>query len=186
MKIYLYLLSLLLGSCTIEAGPDHKLIDLRVNHYKHTAAALDPVMVMLVQEKNRIGNDQWQYHYDEIEGFTFEMGYVYDLKVRKVKIINPPADASSFVYRLHRIQRKQQVPAGEQFQILLQRSFGEAGAESYITGSPVDGFYILDEIKIECGALCDELEEKLESGDEITGVFEHIDNFNHRLVGIIP
>ncbi|PTT37503.1 hypothetical protein DBR28_09820, partial [Chryseobacterium sp. HMWF028] len=38
--------------------------------------------------------------YSNIEGFTYEPGYEYVLKVKTEKITNPPADASSIKYTL--------------------------------------------------------------------------------------
>ncbi len=38
---------------------------------------------------------EWQRFYDQIEGFTFEPGFEYELRVREEQVANPPADASS-------------------------------------------------------------------------------------------
>lgn len=44
----------------------------------------------------RDGSDQpWRLFYGAIEGFTFEPGYRYRLKVEEIPVENPPADASS-------------------------------------------------------------------------------------------
>lgn len=42
------------------------------------------------------------YFYDSIEGFTYEDGYEYTLLVQRGRVDNPPADGSSFRYRLVR------------------------------------------------------------------------------------
>ncbi|RXM38438.1 hypothetical protein BOQ62_17625 [Chryseobacterium sp. CH21] len=42
----------------------------------------------------------WTNFYSKIEGFTYEPGYEYVLKVKTEKIANPPADASSIKYTL--------------------------------------------------------------------------------------
>lgn len=42
----------------------------------------------------------WGIFYNRIEGFEFEDGYEYVLKVRKDTVLNPPADASSLKYTL--------------------------------------------------------------------------------------
>ncbi len=52
---------------------------------------------MQVKEKE---SDSWQNFYSNIEGFTYEPGYEYVLKVKTEKIANPPADASSIKYTL--------------------------------------------------------------------------------------
>ncbi len=38
---------------------------------------------------------EWQLYYDQIEGFTYEPGFEYELQVREEPIENPPADGSS-------------------------------------------------------------------------------------------
>ena len=45
-------------------------------------------------------SDNWTNFYSNIEGFTYEPGYEYVLKVKTEKIANPPADASSIKYTL--------------------------------------------------------------------------------------
>lgn len=42
----------------------------------------------------------WTNFYSNIEGFTYEPGYEYVLKVKTEKIANPPADGSSIKYTL--------------------------------------------------------------------------------------
>jgi hypothetical protein len=49
----------------------------------------------------------WQYFYSEIEGFTFEPGFDYELRVREEKVANPPADGSSLRLTLVRVVSKQ-------------------------------------------------------------------------------
>jgi len=53
----------------------------------------------------------WQYFYSEIEGFTFEPGFDYELRVREQKLANPPADGSSLRWTLVRMVSKKAVPA---------------------------------------------------------------------------
>ena len=45
---------------------------------------------------------EWQLFYDQIEGFTFEPGFTYELRVNVATIANPPADGSSLKYTLSR------------------------------------------------------------------------------------
>lgn len=46
---------------------------------------------------------EWQNFSGQIENFRYEAGYFYLLQVSKITVKNPPADASSFKYRLKRI-----------------------------------------------------------------------------------
>ncbi len=56
-----------------------------------------PMKCLQVKEKE---SDTWQNFYTNIEGFTYEPGYEYVLKVKTEKIENPPMDASSIKYTL--------------------------------------------------------------------------------------
>ena len=51
----------------------------------------------------------WQFFYSEIEGFTHEPGFDYELRVREEKVANPPADGSSLRWTLLRVVSKQAV-----------------------------------------------------------------------------
>ena len=56
-----------------------------------------PMKCLQVKEKE---SDSWQNFYTNIEGFTYEPGYEYVLKVKTEKIENPPMDGSSIKYTL--------------------------------------------------------------------------------------
>ncbi|MEB3309845.1 MAG: META and DUF4377 domain-containing protein [Snowella sp.] len=50
--------------------------------------------------------EQWRFFYGAIEGFTFEPGNLYKLKVREERIPNPPADSSDRKWILVEILEK--------------------------------------------------------------------------------
>jgi len=53
---------------------------------------------------------EWTYFYENIEGFDFESGYRYKLKVEKSKREgNLPADASAYTYKLKKVVSKKKV-----------------------------------------------------------------------------
>lgn len=56
-----------------------------------------PMKCLQVKEKE---SDSWENFYSNIEGFTYEPGFEYILKVKKEKIENPPMDGSSIKYIL--------------------------------------------------------------------------------------
>ncbi|MBT2622295.1 MULTISPECIES: DUF4377 domain-containing protein [Chryseobacterium] len=56
-----------------------------------------PMKCLQVKEK---ASENWTNFYSNIEGFTYEPGYEYVLKVKTEKIANPPADGSSIKYTL--------------------------------------------------------------------------------------
>ncbi|QIQ21962.1 DUF4377 domain-containing protein [Zophobihabitans entericus] len=72
----------------IEVGP--KLVD---------CVGVAPMQCMLVREN---GADEWQLYYSSIDGFDYEPGYTYKLKIDEKNIdpANTPADASSIRWKL--------------------------------------------------------------------------------------
>ena len=62
-----------------------------------------PMECMQVREDP---SGEWQLFYDQIEGFTFEPGFTYELRVNVATIANPPADGSSLKYTLVEVVNK--------------------------------------------------------------------------------
>lgn len=61
-----------------------------------------------VQKSDQIELEKWELFYDEIEGFVYEPGHIYQVKVEVIKKPEPiPADASSFSYQLVEIMSKE-------------------------------------------------------------------------------
>ncbi len=61
---------------------------------------------LLIKEKTE---DEWMYFYNDIEGFKYQEGYEYVVKVEVSNIKNPPADGSSLQYTLVKILSQEQV-----------------------------------------------------------------------------
>lgn len=51
--------------------------------------------------------DPWTLFYQGIDGFEYEEGYEYVVKVKRTNIENPPADASSIKYTLEEVVSKE-------------------------------------------------------------------------------
>jgi Domain of unknown function (DUF4377) len=69
---------------------------------------------LCLQVRELVGGDAWgawQPFFDAIEGFVYERGFIYDLAVARREIRNPPADGSSYAYRLLTILSKVAPPA---------------------------------------------------------------------------
>ena len=60
----------------------------------------------LTSVQRSAADQPWQYFYSEIEGFTHEPGFDYELRVREEKVANPPADGSSLRRTLVRVVSK--------------------------------------------------------------------------------
>ncbi|WP_082376990.1 DUF4377 domain-containing protein [Chryseobacterium indologenes] len=77
------------------AGADEKTFIVGPETADCTGVA--PMKCLQVKEK---ASENWTNFYTNIEGFTYEPGYEYVLKVKTEKIANPPADGSSIKYTL--------------------------------------------------------------------------------------
>lgn len=59
-----------------------------------------PRQCLLVKESE---DAEWEFFYDQIEGFTYVEGASYVVEVEITQVEDPPADASSVSYRLIRV-----------------------------------------------------------------------------------
>ena len=67
-----------------------------------------PLPGMKIKEENsKEWQDESQY---AIEGFTFEPGYFYTVKVKKTILANPPADSGNVRYKLIEVLKKEKDP----------------------------------------------------------------------------
>ena len=90
-----------LGCGLIE--PDPEFLRLFVGPDYTECMTLVPTTCLQVRF-DPLGN--WENFSDTIEGFEFEQGFYYELRVRRVSIADPPADASSFRWILLEIISK--------------------------------------------------------------------------------
>lgn len=120
------LMSALLGACnplpnnatptpeaTASASPtpsvmpgenaEDKTYTLYVNSQKVDCVGVGPQKCLQIR---RSEDESWSFFYDDIEGFTFEPGFVYTLRVSEEEIENPPADASSKRIKLEEVISK--------------------------------------------------------------------------------
>jgi len=98
-------LFLVLSACKKEELNASETI-MRVNYYRQSCQGEGVFNCYLTQEGNQVGTNNWNLFYDQIEGFQYEEGFIYTLKVRIDKVENPPADASSRKYILLKLVSK--------------------------------------------------------------------------------
>lgn len=66
-----------------------------------------PIECMLVKEQ---GEDEYRpLAFCGIQGFEYEKGYEYNLRVNKTTLANPPADGSIYKYQLVRVVEKRKI-----------------------------------------------------------------------------
>ena len=63
-----------------------------VGPYQVDCVGVAPQKCLLVKEDPK---DDWTFFYNQIEGFEYEPGYEYELRIREEEVKDPPADASS-------------------------------------------------------------------------------------------
>jgi hypothetical protein len=62
--------------------------------------------------------------YDQIDGFDYEWGYVYKLKIRVYELYEALEDASRYKYILDEVISKEQQPTRNTFDFVVSRSYG--------------------------------------------------------------
>jgi hypothetical protein len=96
----------LLGGCSSLFGPDERVVVMDIAPQRVACVGMAPQECLRVRQHP---DTTWGLFYDGIEGFEFEAGFEYTIRVGVRSIRNPPQDSSSEAYRLLAILRK--VPA---------------------------------------------------------------------------
>ncbi|HEU0079456.1 MAG TPA: DUF4377 domain-containing protein [Longimicrobiaceae bacterium] len=103
LRLLLPFLALLLGGaagccCGIPTdAAKAEEVTLFVAPYTRECTGMVVMQCMLVKERPQ---DEWGNFYGEIEGFAYEPGYSYRLRVLRRPVANPPADGSSVSWHL--------------------------------------------------------------------------------------
>jgi len=105
MKLLMLLLTL---STAVFA---QETIKMQVKEQKVSCTGVAPMECLEV----KIGKEkEWSYFYDRIEGFDYEPGYIYKLKVERTKKSGTvPADASAYTYKLRKVVSKKKAKSSE-------------------------------------------------------------------------
>jgi hypothetical protein len=85
---------------------DKQIVEMDVAPQRVSCVGVGPQECLRVRQHP---DTAWTLFYDGIEGFQFEAGFEYTLRVAVRPVPNPPADGSTLAYRLLAILRK--VPA---------------------------------------------------------------------------
>ena len=97
----LALASVVVAACGPVGGPAEKTI--YVGPRQVDCVGVAPQKCLLVKENP---DDDWTMYYDRIEGFDYEPGYEYELRIVEEEVENPPADASSIRWTLVEVVSK--------------------------------------------------------------------------------
>ena len=96
------------AACTELPSAADREVTLHVAPYRRECKGLVVMQCMLVKERPQ---DEWQLFYDPIEGFEYEPGYDYRLRVLRRPVPDPPADGSSVSWRLLEMLEKTRADA---------------------------------------------------------------------------
>jgi heat shock protein HslJ len=102
---------------------------LWVNSFTVECEGVAPMTCLQVQEGDSPKPGKWENFYSNIEGFTYEAGYLYRLRIRKETLEDVPADASSIRYVLVQLLEKTRDPT---------ITINDIWAVTAIRGEPVD------------------------------------------------
>jgi hypothetical protein len=144
---------------------------LVVSHYKRDMTGVGPMLGLIIQKGESIGTNDWQFFYDNIEGFDYEWGYVYKLQVAYEEIPNPPADGSSIKTKLVKVISKEKVSDHATFKIRL--AYDDGGYFTFVSGDLSSGLRMSDEVSLDCGSLCAQLAAHLAAKRPLIGEFVH-------------
>lgn len=93
------------GATEPRAG--ERLSTLEVAPARVACVGVAPMQCLRVRA---LPDGAWQLFYDSIEGFTYEPGYTWVVRVVERDVPNPPADGSSVAYRLVTIVSRTAAP----------------------------------------------------------------------------
>ncbi|HST84826.1 MAG TPA: DUF4377 domain-containing protein [Kineosporiaceae bacterium] len=89
---------------TIEATREGTVAeDFYINSQLVECEGVAPQQCMQVRKSP---DEDWELFYGRIEGFTFEPGYAYKVRVRVTPVEQAPADASTLRYTLLEVEEK--------------------------------------------------------------------------------
>ena len=157
---------LFLSACGGKSNSENSVeLDLYVDHYKAECVG---VAVWLCLRTRDTTDMDWTLFYGCIEGFSYEWGYNYKLKIRVTDIENPPADASSKKYTLLKIESKEVEPTTTTFDVAASLAPGSITNIS-------DGIYqIYGDKQFSCElSQCDTLESLITQDQAILLEFSH-------------
>ncbi|MGJ1434177.1 DUF4377 domain-containing protein [Sphingobacterium spiritivorum] len=95
--IMISIIGIMLSACNLTKKANEKTIYIGADTKDCDAGVLQKECLQVKWMKEQ---KEWELFYDDIEGFSYEKGYEYELVVTEEKVENPPADASSVKYKL--------------------------------------------------------------------------------------
>ena len=97
-------LALPAAMCQSPASPTSEILTLEVAAAKVECVGEAASRCMLVRDS---ATTEWRKFYGSISGFEYVEGFRYRIRVERTRVANPPADGSSYRYRLIELLAKE-------------------------------------------------------------------------------
>ncbi|KQC02166.1 DUF4377 domain-containing protein [Pedobacter sp. Hv1] len=177
----LFCISIIVLSCKKDT---EDTVKMRVNIFKQTNYSFNKGFHLSVQVEETIGTDTWYALSQEITGFNYEPGYLYDLLLEKVPL-SQAADGPAYGYKLKKIKSKRRANSNDTFTTVLKFGYPYSAIPySFVNGDLNTGFMLANQVKIDCGNLCSELESALKNYEHVIGKFTLNANGSIKLVAL--
>ncbi|MFR9164868.1 MAG: DUF4377 domain-containing protein [Dysgonomonas sp.] len=95
MNRLLFIAAIITAALFVSCNEAPKTEKMTIASQQGDCVGVAPQKCLLIKME---GQTEWQFFYDQIEGFTYEPGYEYVIEVKKEEIKNPPMDRSSIKY----------------------------------------------------------------------------------------
>ncbi len=128
LKITLFINMFLLSCSTSKTVEMDENETVEINFHQVICQGMAAQWCYQIKENSQ---KDWTFFYDEIEGFKYEWGTNYELKVKKEKIANPPADASSIKWILTSILKEEKVKTGTSFNLEISNEYMKIDNENH-------------------------------------------------------
>ncbi len=177
-KVFLLHLALLVFTVYSCNNDDDSIASTRliVNHYESTTLGAffsAPSTTLLIQTGDDIGSENFEPAPSTIEGFEYKLGFIHELEVLITEIENPPADAPNVKITLLNVISKNPVNADTEFKVRLTQDLQGVEFINWIVADGNEYKILNSSITISCGTLCEELSQKANNKEQLTGVFTH-------------
>ncbi|WP_215223566.1 DUF4377 domain-containing protein [Echinicola shivajiensis] len=173
--------TLLFTSCLDETPIKEE--NVKVQHFPiiQNNEADNPTLWLRVQFSDQAATDEWTaIPMDAISGFDYELGYNYDLRIRKEEAFNSDTGLHYIKYTFISENSKEPIGIGTTFELPLKST--DFNPANLVLGNEDIGYNLLGEIDIECTTLCDDLSLALNTNANVGGVFRHVDNKTIKLI----
>lgn len=179
---------IMFSSCGSTESDTPEIVELQIAHYKTVASGPFRGLYFVTQSGKETASDDWSVQYSPIENFDYEWGYTYKILAEKRDYNEENdellMDAPAYRYILVEELSREKVNTDSTFEIILQRTYGDGGVETFVEKNSENEFALLGVKPIDCANFCDELTKERDTNTYLTGTFQHTDDGHIKLVDL--